>query len=449
MPVKKKQTQERRRSTRIQHQEEEKRQEDQKKRTNLKDLLKRSNSSTTATAPSKGSKSSSIEQDGDFVFKRTGSSQPVTNVEKQKKPTSKKSTTAKKDTKKQIRRLNPEDVTITPQRNGPPKKKSRKAQKDDHYEEHSTSFQISLPISDTPIIRRNQKLRKENENGIRRSSLGNRGKRVSSIGNGFSAVPHDKVPTNEFYKHLDSDLPDPHKMRQLLTWVAKRVFDEDKNKHIKRKNKLPTEEITALNIAKVIKEELVKDLSDGKINISWWNRPDEDDEDDTNNDGNKLEKTLVPNEKNVKNAKVLNELKEKLEILKKDSSNWEKYINKKIDIPTASNDLDSIPTMTNDELYKKIIDSSTISEISSIENSTFNDLNNNLEKSLDNFNDFIHTLKSSSSIRSRFVKFKSKQLAEILDQTFDDDTIELIKNNEVNKDVDTHQLLKGISRLDK
>lgn len=447
MPVKKKQTQERRRSTRIQHKEEEKIQEE-KKRTNLKDLLKRSNSTTT----SKGAQASSIEKDGDFVFKRTGSSQPITDVERRDKSSTKRqrSTVSKKEHKKPIRRLNLEDVTITPQRDASPKKKSRKvAVEDEHYEEHSTSFQIALPTSDTPMIRRNQKFRKEIENGVRRSSLGNRGKRVSSIGNGFTAVPHDKVPTNEFYKHLDSDLPDPHRMRQLLTWVAKRVFEEDKNKHFKRKNKLPTEEITALNIAKVIKEEIVKDLSDGKINISWWNRSDDQDEEDTSINGeNKLEKTLVPNEKNVKNAQVLEELKEKLKALKRDSTNWEKHIDKKIDIPIISQNLESVPS-NSDEIYQKIVDSSIISELSTIENSTFNDISNNLEKTLDRFNEFIHTLKSSSSLRTRFADLKSKQLAEILDQTFDDDTIDLIKNNEVNKDVDTHQLLQGISRLDK
>lgn len=436
MPVKK-QAQERRRSTRIQHKEEE------KKRTNLRDLLKKNNSTLSRQ------NSTSTEQDGDFVFKRAGasSSQPSLDQEQQVKKSTKRSRPTTKDSKKKpIRRLNPEDVTITPQRSDSPRKKKSK---DDRYEEHSTSFQIALPISDTPILRRNQKFRKENEkNGLRRSSLGNRGKRVSSIGNGFTAVPHDKVPIVEFYKHLDSDLPEPHKMRQLLTWCARRVFDDDKNKHIKRKNKLPNEELTALNIAKVIKEEIVRDLSDGKINISWWNRT--DDEEEKGDGENKLEKILLPNDKNIKNLQVLNDLRSKLENLKKDSSNWEKHLSKKIDVPIISTDLSSPSQQSKDDPYSKILDSSLISEVSNIEHSTFNEISN-LEQSIDKFNEFVHTLKSSSMIRSRFAELKSKQLAGVLDQTFDDDTIELIKahnNNKLNENTDTHNLLKGISRLD-
>jgi kinetochore protein Mis13/DSN1 len=43
---------------------------------------------------------------------------------------------------------------------------------------------VALPISDTPIIRRNQDLRQQ-AGGRRRSSLSLRGNRTSSIGNGF------------------------------------------------------------------------------------------------------------------------------------------------------------------------------------------------------------------------------------------------------------------------
>jgi kinetochore protein Mis13/DSN1 len=46
---------------------------------------------------------------------------------------------------------------------------------------------VALPVSDTPIIRRNQDLRQQ-ANGRRRSSLGLRGNRSSSIGNGFEGI---------------------------------------------------------------------------------------------------------------------------------------------------------------------------------------------------------------------------------------------------------------------
>ena len=40
---------------------------------------------------------------------------------------------------------------------------------------------IALPFADTPIIRRNQEMRKGTGDGQRRSSLGNRGRRASSL----------------------------------------------------------------------------------------------------------------------------------------------------------------------------------------------------------------------------------------------------------------------------
>ena len=40
---------------------------------------------------------------------------------------------------------------------------------------------ISLPFADTPVIRRNQEMRKGSGDGQRRSSLGMRGRRASSL----------------------------------------------------------------------------------------------------------------------------------------------------------------------------------------------------------------------------------------------------------------------------
>lgn len=58
----------------------------------------------------------------------------------------------------------------------------RKAPKaPDHVEISFDATKIALPFADTPIIRRNKEMRKGVENGYRRSSLGNRGRRASSL----------------------------------------------------------------------------------------------------------------------------------------------------------------------------------------------------------------------------------------------------------------------------
>ena len=89
------------------------------------------------------------------------------------------------------------------------------------------SAQIALPISDTPVINRNKEMRKKGT-GNRRSSLGMRGRRASSlIENGHTAIPHREVETTEFYKHIEAEgLMEPRRMKQLLTWCGERALSE-------------------------------------------------------------------------------------------------------------------------------------------------------------------------------------------------------------------------------
>lgn len=105
---------------------------------------------------------------------------------------------------------------------------------------------ISLPFADTPIIRRNKEMRRGASDSQRRSSLGLRGRRASSlINSGKSngtlrihqicshsflteiALPHDGVDSAEFYKHVESNgLPEPHRMKQILIWCGTRALQE-------------------------------------------------------------------------------------------------------------------------------------------------------------------------------------------------------------------------------
>jgi kinetochore protein Mis13/DSN1 len=86
------------------------------------------------------------------------------------------------------------------------------------------STKIALPFADTPVINRNKELRRKT--GNRRSSLGMRGRRASSlIENGHSAIPHHQVETSQFYKHIEANgLSEPRRMKQLLTWCGERAL---------------------------------------------------------------------------------------------------------------------------------------------------------------------------------------------------------------------------------
>ncbi|KAJ8100100.1 Mis12-Mtw1 protein family-domain-containing protein [Lipomyces tetrasporus] len=171
------------------------------------------------------------------------------------------------------------------------------------FSEESQTTVVSLPLTDTPMIRRNQQLRQHAPNG-RRSSLGLRGKRASSLSSGLVAVPHADISSEDFYKHLDSDLPDPHRMKQLLTWCAHRSM-ETKDLAKERWAHSP-----AAAIARVIEEQLLRDLTDGKISTSWWNRPDDED---------RLKK---PNPQNIANLAKIDEFKKRLERLRAEKKAW-------------------------------------------------------------------------------------------------------------------------------
>ena len=58
---------------------------------------------------------------------------------------------------------------------------AKKSKPADHVEISFDPTKIALPFADTPIIRRNKEMRKGMGNGHRRSSLGNRGRRASSL----------------------------------------------------------------------------------------------------------------------------------------------------------------------------------------------------------------------------------------------------------------------------
>lgn len=125
---------------------------------------------------------------------------------------------------------------------------------------------IALPFSDTPIIKRNKEMRKGGGGaGNRRSSTGLRGRRASSlIDSGTSnggphlptpdsseasnfldnradtvgdvAVPHAEVPVEEFYKHIEQSLPEPRRMKQLLTWCGTRALPDKPSGEVKDAN---------------------------------------------------------------------------------------------------------------------------------------------------------------------------------------------------------------------
>ena len=128
---------------------------------------------------------------------------------------------------------------------------------------------IALPFADTPIIRRNKEMRKGN-NESRRSSLSMRGRRASSLidSGTSSALPHDQVETEDFYKHIESTLLEPRRMRQLLMWCGFRALGE--------KPSFATEDSPTKLAARQIQQELLKDFASKAELSDWFSRVSKD-----------------------------------------------------------------------------------------------------------------------------------------------------------------------------
>lgn len=202
---------------------------------------------------------------------------------------------SKDESKQSVRSMQPQRLDRTPA----PVASIIEGPVDDH-----NGTKISLPFADTPVIRRNKAMREgKMGKGERRSSLGLRGRRASSLietGNS-NALPHQEVEIPDFYKHIESEgLPEPRRMRQLLTWCATRALGE-------KSTGGEFEDQSARMAARIIQEELLKDLANRSEMSDWFSRE----------DAPAPVKPLQtrPNPKNEQNAIKIKELEERIERL--------------------------------------------------------------------------------------------------------------------------------------
>ena len=176
--------------------------------------------------------------------------------------------------------------------------------------EQAVQSKITLPMSDTPIINRNKEMRKKGTTN-RRSSLGSRGRRASSlIESGQTALPHKDVKTSQFYKHIEADgLTEPRRMKQLLTWCGERALSEKPphgtvNASVIHggESEIPngTENQADSCVARAIQDQLLKDFGSKSEFSDWFSR----------DDAPKAPVVLKPNPRNT-------ELDEKLAQLEK------------------------------------------------------------------------------------------------------------------------------------
>ncbi|KAI2463472.1 Mis12-Mtw1 protein family-domain-containing protein [Annulohypoxylon bovei var. microspora] len=166
------------------------------------------------------------------------------------------------------------------------------------------SKKIALPFSDTPIMNRNKEMRRKT--GARRSSLGMRGRRASSlIENGHNAIPHKAVDPAEFYKHIEAELMEPRRMKQLLTWCGERALSE--------KPPLGSTNSNEILGARAIQDQLLKDFSSRSEFSDWFAREDIP----------RPPAIVKPNPRNIEHEEKITELEERIKRLKAEKRTWQ------------------------------------------------------------------------------------------------------------------------------
>ncbi|KAG5922421.1 hypothetical protein E4U42_005461 [Claviceps africana] len=179
------------------------------------------------------------------------------------------------------------------------------------------SSKIALPMNDTPIINRNKEMRKKGGKSNRRSSLGSRGRRASSlIDNGQSAIPHREVEAREFYKHIAGDLPEPRRMKQLLMWCGERAMPE------RQRGKGNSEAVLG---ARAIQDQILKDFAVRSDYSNWFDRDNDAPPPST--------AALLPNPRNVELDDKLAALEAKIQRLQLEKQAWQTIRNPPPDIP--------------------------------------------------------------------------------------------------------------------
>ena len=113
----------------------------------------------------------------------------------------------------------------------------------------------------------------------------------------MTALPHQEVDPKDFYKHIEADILEPRRMRQLLSWCATRAM------HPKHQG-LTFEEASAKSAARVIEEEILKDLANDSNLSDWFSRE--------NAPVSSVPLSARPNPKNVTNGEKISELEEQI-----------------------------------------------------------------------------------------------------------------------------------------
>ncbi|KAI0427628.1 Mis12-Mtw1 protein family-domain-containing protein [Xylaria sp. FL1042] len=306
-------------------------------------------------------------------------------------------------------------------------------------EEVSEAKKIALPFSDTPIINRNKEMRKKT--GNRRSSVGMRGRRASSlINSGHSAIPHREVAASEFYKHIEADgLTEPRRMKQLLTWCGERSLAE--------KPPLGSSNSNAILGARAIQDQLLKDFSSRSEFSDWFAREEAP-------EVPRPPAIVKPNPRNIEHDEQIVALEERIKRLKAEKKKWQSLKQQPPEMPplfgpsepNASESLPDASLLDADEAQILTAlggpSAASIKPLIPMTQSRLQDIQKSLEFKIDRLADSVH------KVEQRMVT-ASRQADKVLGLTATrlKEREEREKTRAGTKDMPIMEVLRGLSKI--
>ncbi|EGV64012.1 hypothetical protein PSN45_003911 [Yamadazyma tenuis] len=352
---------------------------------------------------------------------------------------------------------------IRPRYEGTYKEPSPSSADDDEYVEQVSHHTINLTGGDDSDEDIEPTKSRKKHNKDRRSSYSNRGKRMSSIGNGLVASPHEDVLAKDYYKHIDTSLSEPHRMKQLLIWCIKKKIKEEDKKH--QQSLLSSDDQVAINIAKVIKDETLHDLKDGTISTSWYNIP-ELSNDSGDNGMIANQEIVLPNPLNLTTEQNIKKFTKQLNRLKREKEQWKDM--EKRNVSTLDKNLTSIDITDEKDINAlrkhckdkevdyndSVLGQQMVDHVASVYKDVTNKFSDNVENSIDELFNLTNTLTKVSHFVEKCTQSKLvPKISETTKSFVDKSKIQNIKATDSlwptsSKPLGVKQILQGIAKLD-
>ncbi|RKF60617.1 putative mis12-mtw1 family protein [Erysiphe neolycopersici] len=288
-------------------------------------------------------------------------------------------------------------------------KKAVQAIIQDHTKHKNKPTIIPLPLSDTPIINRNKEFRNKARESNRRSSLGLRGRRASSlIDSGHSAIPHQEVEIHDFYKYIEAEgLSEPRRMKQLLIWTGERC--------IGRKISGGSSNSAAELAARHVKEALLNDFANKSEYSDWFNREE-------------VKPTQIVKKQNPRNLELEENIvavEARLKILREERDKWKELAKRPPKFPVI---LPDAAELEPSHIDASLLDPEQANILAEASSSSASDLRNQISQKLkklqsmlefevDQFADGVHKLEryqeTIDRVADRILSLSAKKLEEL------------------------------------